>query len=220
MWLYVNTLNGGVSQGHVVIFSGLAVQNAGNPQIGIRETRRNCCTLQLIEAPGGRQPTRCLMDLAWADYLEHHLSVGSSRLMPCLTVLYPFRAAVPWAYAGFQAIATSSSKEAVRIKRQNHEELFERMECVVSGDDPEVVLPPVDPWSYEIAARTVHANTNWVAFCGVEQVLLALACTLAATVAPNARSIPLLMWVCRCCSSSLLSPVSASRTKFDTCSGP
>lgn len=41
-------------------------------------------------------------------------------------------------FAGFQAIATSSSKEAVRIKRQNHEELFGRMECVVTGDDPEV----------------------------------------------------------------------------------
>lgn len=37
-----------------------------------------------------------------------------------------------------QGIATSSSKEAVGIKRQNHEGLFRRMGCIVTGDDPEV----------------------------------------------------------------------------------
>eukprot|EP00903_Cladosiphon_okamuranus_P018820 g17311.t1 len=54
-----------------------------------------------------------------------------------------------------QAIATSSSKEAVRIKRQNHAELFGRMECVVTGDDPEVVQGKPAPDIYLAAARRI-----------------------------------------------------------------
>ncbi|CAM9497416.1 unnamed protein product [Ectocarpus sp. 13 AM-2016] len=52
-----------------------------------------------------------------------------------------------------QGIATSSSKAAVSIKRQNHEGLFERMECVVTGDDPEVIQGKPAPDIYLAAAR-------------------------------------------------------------------
>ncbi|CAN0107707.1 unnamed protein product [Pylaiella littoralis] len=54
-----------------------------------------------------------------------------------------------------QGIATSSSKDAVRIKRQNHEALFGRMDCVVTGDDPEVVEGKPAPDIYLAAARRI-----------------------------------------------------------------
>ncbi|CAM9216835.1 unnamed protein product, partial [Ectocarpus sp. 8 AP-2014] len=38
-------------------------------------------------------------------------------------------------------------------KRQNHEGLFERMECVVTGDDPEVIEGKPAPDIYLAAAR-------------------------------------------------------------------
>lgn len=55
-----------------------------------------------------------------------------------------------------QAIATSSTKKAVSIKRQNHEGLFGRMECVVTGDDPEVVYT----WKYIFMGAAVHAGRH------------------------------------------------------------
>ena len=36
------------------------------------------------------------------------------------------------------AIATSSRKDAVAVKRKNHEEMFNRMSLIVCGDDDEV----------------------------------------------------------------------------------
>lgn len=93
-----------------------------------------------------------------------------------------------FAIAAFQAIATSSSKEAVRIKRQNHGELFGRMECVVTGDDPEVHGLFSAAWSPSFLPFRSHPTAidsnpcrmnlhkyYWCGLCGgVEQVLLHL----------------------------------------------
>lgn len=37
-----------------------------------------------------------------------------------------------------QSIATSSTKLGMTAKRVNHEEMFSRMEHVITGDDPDV----------------------------------------------------------------------------------
>lgn len=99
-----------------------------------------------------------------ASPFRRFVTLPTMHLPPSVCVVPSPRVSIMLFFAGFQAIATSSSKEAVRIKRQNHEELFGRMECVVTGDDPEVffflaaleVLSPRSPYIY----MYFFANSN------------------------------------------------------------
>ena len=51
------------------------------------------------------------------------------------------------------AIATSSRGEAVQVKREKHEAMFQRMSLLVCGDDPEVKNGKPSPDIYLTAAR-------------------------------------------------------------------
>ncbi|CAM9220509.1 unnamed protein product [Discosporangium mesarthrocarpum] len=57
-----------------------------------------------------------------------------------------------------QGIATSSSAAAVRVKRRNHEDMFGRMQCIVTGDDPEVCEGKPAPDIYLVAAKRLGVD--------------------------------------------------------------
>jgi len=57
-----------------------------------------------------------------------------------------------------QAIATSSTEEAVLGKREKHEILFGRMAHVITGDDPEVHKGKPAPDIYLLAAERLNVN--------------------------------------------------------------
>jgi len=63
------------------------------------------------------------------------------------------------------AIATSSRREAVDVKRRKHDALFARMTAVVCGDDPEVQRGKPAPDIYLAAARRLGVEpTRCLAF--------------------------------------------------------
>lgn len=56
------------------------------------------------------------------------------------------------------AIATSSSKEMFTLKSQNHHDMFEKFDCIVTGDDAEVAKSKPAPDIYLVAARRLGAK--------------------------------------------------------------
>ncbi|CAM9292287.1 unnamed protein product [Choristocarpus tenellus] len=93
-----------------------------------------------------------------------------------------------------QGIATSSSREAVTMKRTNHEDLFRRMQCVVTGDDPEVLEGKPAADIYLAAARRMGVDPGrCLAFeDAVAGVRSAKAAGMYCVAVPDARLDPAL----------------------------
>lgn len=86
-----------------------------------------------------------------------------------LKELYPTAKPLPGAYFTveegarrglLQAVATSSSKSAVVLKRLPHEEMFMHFRTVVTGDDPEVKNGKPSPDIFLLAAKRLGADPS------------------------------------------------------------
>lgn len=116
--------------------------------IGLRAEDSACVLINALQLP-----------LTVADYLEKRKHL--------LEVMFPLAEPMPGAVrlsmhlhaAGIsQAVATSSDRYYFDLKITNHREWYKIFQCVVLGDDPEILDGKPAPDIFLLAAKRMHAD--------------------------------------------------------------